>query len=150
MGRSVQLPEFADLGALPAAHWSVGSFGWSGMGQAILKGPVADLSAVEFEGMQAQGFGGGEAVGARRGAGQAFSEEVGDGLWPSGGVVATRDSREPRIGFVSRASSEVISAEGIKATTGDTELVGRLGGRQGVFSEGGQHVPDEGGCVPMR
>ena len=30
MGRSVQLPEFADLGALPAAHWGVRALGRSG------------------------------------------------------------------------------------------------------------------------
>jgi hypothetical protein len=31
MGRSVQLPEFADLGALPAAHWSVRALGGGGV-----------------------------------------------------------------------------------------------------------------------
>jgi hypothetical protein len=29
-------------------------------------------------------------------------------------------------------------------------LLGRFGGRQEAFSEGGQHMPDKRGCVPMR
>ena len=56
MGRSVQLPEFADLGALPAADRGVRALGRSRMRITILDGPAADLGAVEFERMQAQGF----------------------------------------------------------------------------------------------
>ena len=52
MGRSVQLPEFADLGALPAAHWGVRAFGRSRMRAAILNRPAADLGTVKFEGEQ--------------------------------------------------------------------------------------------------
>jgi len=88
MGRSVQLPEFADLGALPATHWGMRAFGRSRMRTPIFNRPAADLGAVEFEGVQSQGFGGGEAVRARRGASQAFFEQVGDRLGPSGGVVS--------------------------------------------------------------
>ena len=95
MGRRIQLPEFADLGALPATHRGVRAFGRSGMGQAILHGPAADLGAVELEGVQAQVLRCGEAVWARRGARQALLEEVGDGLGLGGGVGATRGSRQP-------------------------------------------------------
>jgi len=56
MGRSVHLPEFADLGALPAAHRGVRALGRSRMGATVLHGPVADLGAVELEGVQTQGF----------------------------------------------------------------------------------------------
>ena len=56
MGRSVQLPEFADLGTLPAPHWRARALGWSRMGQALFDGPTADLGAVELEGEQAQSF----------------------------------------------------------------------------------------------
>ena len=149
MGRSIQLPEFADLGALPATHWGVRAFRRSGMGQAILHGPAADLGAVKFEGVQAQGFGGGEAVGARRGARQTLLEEVGDGLWPGGGVVATGGSREPRSGFLARTGPEVIGGERIQATAGHTELFSRFGGRQGALAESRQHMPDEGRRVAV-
>src|ERR1022692_560858 len=65
MGRSVQLPEFADLRALPATHWGVRAFGRSRMGMTIFNRPAADLCAVELEGVQSEGFRGGEAVRAR-------------------------------------------------------------------------------------
>ena len=51
MGRSVHLPKFADLGALPAAHRGMRALGWSRMRAPILDGPLADLGAVEFEGV---------------------------------------------------------------------------------------------------
>ena len=56
MGRSVHLPEFADLGALPAAHRGVRTLGRNRMRAPILDGPLADLGAVELKGMQAQGL----------------------------------------------------------------------------------------------
>jgi hypothetical protein len=111
MGRSVQLPEFADLGALPATHRGVGAFGWSRMRATIYDRPAADLGAVELEGVQSQGFGGGKAVRARRGASQPLFEEVGDRLGPSGGVIATRGSRDPQTLLLARAGAEVIGGE---------------------------------------
>src|ERR1019366_10112010 len=102
MGRSIQLPELADLRALPATDWGLRAFGRMRMRQTILHRPAADLGAVELEGVQAQGLGSGEAVRARWGASQTLFEEVGDGLGPGGGVVATRGSREPRISLLAR------------------------------------------------
>ena len=61
----------------------------------ILNRPAADLGAVQLEGEPPKDFRGGEAVRARRGAIQAFGEQVGDRLGPSGGVVAPRGSRDP-------------------------------------------------------
>ena len=51
VGRSVELPEFSDLGALPAAHGRPDVFGWNGMGEVVGERPAADLGAVELEGM---------------------------------------------------------------------------------------------------
>ena len=65
VGRGVELPEFADVRALPAAHGCQDSFGRDGMGEFVFDGPAADLGAVEFEGVQAEGFGSGEAVRTR-------------------------------------------------------------------------------------
>ena len=56
MGRGVQLPEFADLGALPTAHRSVRTLGRSRMRVTVLDSPAADWGAVKLEGEQAQGF----------------------------------------------------------------------------------------------
>ena len=149
MGRSVQLPEFADLGALPAAHWGVRAFGRSRMGITLFNRPAADLCAVELEGVQSEGFGGGEAVRARWGAIQAFFEEVGDRFGPSGGVVTPRGSRDPQPFLLSCAGAEVIGGERIEAAGGQAELVGGFGGRQGVLPEGSQHMADKGRCVAI-
>ena len=150
MGRSVPLPEFADLGTLPAPHGGVRTLGRSVMRMIILDGPAADLGAVNFEGMQAQGFGGGEAVGARRGASPPFSEEGGDRFRPSGGVVTPRDSWAPQPRLLARAGAQVSGGEGIEAAAGQPELFGGLGGRQGALAEGSQHMPDKRRGVTMR
>ena len=63
IGWEALLPE------LPAPHRSVRFFCGRGMGMTVLQRPMADLGAVEFEGVEAQDFRSGEAVGARRRAG---------------------------------------------------------------------------------
>jgi len=62
------------------------------MGELVGERPAADLGAVEFEVVQAEGFGSGEAVRTRRRSGQPFGEQFEDGLGPTGGMVATRSS----------------------------------------------------------
>jgi hypothetical protein len=99
--------------------------------------------------VQAQGFRSREAVRARRGARQTFFEEVRHWLRPSGGVVTTRDSRDPQTLFFSRAGTEVRSGESIEVAPGKTELVRGFGGREGVLSEGSQDMADERRCVAM-
>ena len=66
VGRGVELPEFADLSALPAAHWSQDAFRRDRMSEVVGEGPPADLSAVECEVVQAERFRRGEAVRTRR------------------------------------------------------------------------------------
>ena len=66
MRRGVELPEFADLITLPTAHGRQNFFGRDGMGEFVFDGPAADLGAVEFERVQAEGFGSSEAVRTRR------------------------------------------------------------------------------------
>jgi hypothetical protein len=93
--RGVELPEFTDLCALPSAHGGADFFWRDGMGEIIFQRPAADLGAVEFEGVKAEGFGSGEAVGTRGRAGQALFEEFDDGLRPRGGMVATGSTGRP-------------------------------------------------------
>ena len=50
--RGVQLPEFADAGALPTAHGGQNSFGRDRVSQVIFDGPAAYLGTVEFEGVK--------------------------------------------------------------------------------------------------
>ena len=149
MGGSVQLPEFADLGALPATHRGVRAFGRSRMRITIFNCPAADLCAVELEGVQTEDIGGGEAVRARRGTSQALFEQVGNGLGPSGGVVTTRGARDPQTLLLSRVGTEVIGGECVEAAAGQAELFSSFGGRQGVLPKGSKHMPDERRCVAI-
>lgn len=115
----------------------------------IFHRPAADLCTVELEGVQSEGFGGGEAVRARWGASQALFEQVGDRFGPSGGMVTPGGSRHPQALFLSRVGSEVIGGKRIEAAAGQAELFGSFGGRQGVLPEGSQHMPDERWCVAI-
>jgi hypothetical protein len=115
----------------------------------ILDRPVADLGAVELERMQARGFRGREAVGAGRGAGQAFLEEVDDWIGPGGGMVAARGSRNPQTFFLVDASTEESGGKSIEATAGNAQLRGGCGGRRGVLPEGRQHMADERGSMTI-
>ena len=132
MGRSIQLPEFADLGALPAPHWGVRAFRHRRMRIPIGDGPAADLSPVELEGVQAQGFRGSKAVRTRRRASQAFYEQRHDRLRPGGGMVATGSSRDPQARLLARTGAEVVGEEPMKAATRQAELFGGFAGRPGA------------------
>jgi hypothetical protein len=95
VGRSIQLPEFANAVMLPAPHRRAHLFWRNRMGQPVGQGPAADLGAVELEVMQAQRFGRDQAVRARRGATEPFAEVVQHGLRPGRGMVAARVAGQP-------------------------------------------------------
>jgi len=145
----IQLPEFDNLGALPAPNRSVRFLGDGGVGIAVFDGPMADLAAVDFEAVQTQDFGSGEAVGARRRATQALFEEVDNGLWPRRSVVPARAAWSPEVGLFLSASMTVITGQGIEAAGGDVQLVGGLNGRQRVLLEGLENMPDERRAMTM-
>ena len=111
MGCGVQLPKFADLGALPATHWGSWAFEGGRMLTLIFHSPETNLGAIQLEGMQSQGFGGDKTIGAGRIAKQAFLEKVNNRLGPSLRVIATGDSRNPNPGFFSGAGKQVIGGE---------------------------------------
>lgn len=147
--RSVELPEFADLGALPAADGGENAFGRNGVSEIIFDGPMADLGAVEFEGVQAQSFGGGEAVGTRRFAGQAFFQEVENGLGPGFGVIAAGSAGDPEMGLLFGMGQEIGGGKSVESAAGEAELIGGFGGAQGVLPESFEHMTDEGGGMTM-
>ena len=115
VGRGVELPEFADLRALPAAHGGQNFFGRDGMSQIVFQRPAADLGAVEFEGVQAEGFGSGEAVRTRRRAGQTFDQKFDDGLRPGGSMVAAGSAGGPEGWLFSGAGGVVSGGQSVEA-----------------------------------
>ena len=149
VGGSIELPEFADLRALPAADGSQGFTSGSAVGLAILQRPVADLSPIELEAVEAQGLGGDEAVGARRRAVQALDEQVDHGLRPGFGVVTTGVARRPGAAFLVSRSVEVTAEENVEATAREAELCGGLGSGQRALPKGFEHMPNERAGVTM-
>lgn len=147
--RSIQLPEFADLGALPAAHRGENPFGRNRMGQSILQGPAADLGAIEFEGMQAQGFRSGEAVRARGFAGQAFFEQVQNRLRPRLGMIAAGSAGQPKVFLFFGASTPICSSQRVKTAGRKIKLAGCFGGAQRMLTETFEHMADIGRRVAM-
>ena len=143
MGRGIQLPEFADAGALPAAYGCQHSFGWDRVSQAIFDSPAAHLGPVELEGVKPEGLRSSKAVGARRRAAQALAEQVQDALRPGSGVVAARAAGCPQSAPSSRTRTEVLGGERVETAGGEAELFGGLSGVEGLLSECVEHMADE-------
>ena len=143
MRRRVELPEFADLSALPAAYGCQDAFGRDGMGELVSERPTANLGAVELEGVQAEGVGGGEAVGTRGRAGQPFDQELDDGLRPRRGMIATGSAGRPERWLLADARGVVSGGQGVKAAEREAELRGGLDGAARVLPECVEHMADE-------
>ena len=149
VGRSIQLPEFANAVTLPAPHRRAHFFGRNRMGQPVGQGPAADLGAVELEVMQAQGFRRDKTVRARRGATEPFAEEVQHGLRPGRGMIAARVAGPPERSGGLGAGGEISGGQDVKPAAGDPQLAYGLGGRQGALIKVFKHVADKRGCQPM-
>jgi hypothetical protein len=113
------------------------------MSIAVLPGPVADLSAVEFEGTEAQGFGSGEAVRARGRAGEPFFEQVQDRLRPPSSMVAAGTARGPEMGLFLSTSMGVSGGQNIEAATRETKLVSGIASAEGVLVKRLEGMADE-------
>ncbi len=141
--RGIELPEFADLGALPAADGSRGFALGVGRGEVIFEGPTADLGAIHFEITEAQDFAGGEAVvGGRRG-GEAFAQEHEDFGWPLRSMVAAGVAGEPKGFLMVGAGAKIIGVEFVETTAGEFEFGDRSVGVELLRAEAGQDVTDQ-------
>ena len=124
------MPEFANLRALPAAHWRVRTLRWHWMSITILNRPMANLGTVEPERVQPQGFGGHKAIGTGRRAAKALFKKAQNRCRPARSMIATGTARRPYVGALVSAGSEVFSAQRIETTAGNFKLVGCLGGAE--------------------
>lgn len=88
MGRSVVLPELADLLDLPSAH-RLGLLFVTDVGREIMgERPTADGCAAELEVMAAMHFRSGKAVGNRRARTQQLAQQIKHWHRPRGETVA--------------------------------------------------------------
>ena len=149
VGRGIQLPEFADAGALPAPHRRQDALRWDRVGELMAERPAAHLRAVERKGVKAERLGSGETVGARRNTTEALGEEGQDGWWPGRGVIATRGAGDPAAVLFACVGPEVGGGQSVEATAGAAELVGGSRGCQRAEAKGFEDMPDEGGRMPM-
>jgi len=149
MGRGIELPEFADLGALPAADGGRGFGVGFGMGELVFAGPATNLGAVEFVVTEPQDFTGREAVVGGRGGAEAFVQEREDIGGPDGGVIATGAAGHPEVLLVVGAGGQVSGVEFVEATAGEVELAGGGGDFDLLRAELGEDVADQRGGETM-
>ena len=140
MRRGIELPEFADFGALPAADGGGGCGVGFGMGELIFEGPATDLGAVGFEVAEAQAFAGGEAVVGGRGGAEPFAQAGEDVGGPDGSMIAAGSAGRPEVLLVVGAGGEVIRVELVAAAAGELELAAGLAGGELTGAELGEEA----------
>lgn len=89
MGSGVQLPERADLEALPATDRSGCTPGGYGVSQVVGDGPPANGGWIDLKIEAAMNLGSGKTVGSRRTSRKEFAHEGFDALGPIGGMITT-------------------------------------------------------------
>ena len=147
VGRSIVLPELADLLNLPAAHGAGRFFARAERSEAFPQSPSAHRRAVEGEVMAAEGFGGGEAVGTRRSGRKKLAQRGRHGRGQRCAMVAARSRRTPggRVAF--GAGGEVRRKEFIEAGATQAEIGESLGDGEFLSTKAARDIPDKRGGV---
>jgi len=140
--RGIELPEFANLTALPAPDRSGGAVVGLGVSQLVLDGPAPDLSSVDSELTLAEHFAGGKAVGSRRLAAQSLAQQRLHFGRPVRSMIASRSLGRPSRLIVVSTGFEVIAVKFVKAAAGKAELFSGYLGLELLSSERRQHVTD--------
>ena len=139
----VQLPERADLKALPAPNRS-GLAAWgNGMSQIVGDGPPANGGRIDLKAQAAMDFGSGKAVRSRRASRQEFAHECFGALRPVRRVIATRMTGSPAVLLIPGSGTKVIGIELVE--TGATQSEFFCGDRAEQFAapKGGQDFTDQ-------
>ena len=143
VGRGIQLPERADLQALPAAQRSGRARRWQGMSQVLGDGPAAHGGGIEAEAQATMHFGGGAAIGRGRFGGEQLAQECRDAVGPVRGVVAARSSRRPAVFVVAGNGAQIVAVEFVEASATEAEFICGRDGRDFVAPEGGENFADQ-------
>lgn len=152
VGRRVQLPQFADGLALPAADVGQGT----GLGhfepQALVDGPMADLPAVHVVPESASEFAGGESVGVAFGAGRRNQGASKERLFfgrPFSLVVPPRTARKPCRFLPRGAGGQVGSPQVVEAGLPDLEGLHGLFPGKAAFDKRFHRVANVGDTQPI-
>ena len=125
---SIELPERADFGTLPAPHGSAWLAGRLGRGELMLQRKSADGGRIELEVKSAQHFARGKAIAGGRLSGEQLAEQ---GLHlgrPRSNMIPARTRRFPALGLACGTGAEVISVQLIEARPAQVQSLGGRGG----------------------
>ncbi len=142
MGCGVQLPQFTNLTALPAAHRSRGAVIRFGVDQTVFESPATNLGTIDLELTLAQDLAGGEALGCGRFATQAFAQNRVHLGWPVRSIIASRNLCCPMRLLMMRASLEIITVKLVEATAAEAELLRGNLGTEVAGAKAGQDMRD--------
>jgi len=142
VGCGIQLPEFANAAALPAADWRRRTVVGLGMGQAVGDGPATDLRPIELEVAETEHFAGGKTVGGRWLAPESFAQQGFHGGGPGGGVIASRNARLPSGLLMLGAGFEVVGVELVESAAGEPQPLRRRQRVEALGTEVGQDMTD--------
>ena len=141
----VELPERADLQALPAAHRGGRTRRGRGMSQLLGDGPATDGGRIDFKVEAAMDFGGGAAVGGRRLGREQFAQQRFNAGRPVGGMIAAGGAGRPLLLLVVGEGAEIVAADLVEAGAAAAGLLGGGGGGDLVAAEGGEDFTDQWG-----
>ncbi len=143
MRSGIELPQGADLRALPAAHGSLWSFGRLGWSEAVGQGEAADGGRIKGDLAAAQDFAGGEAVAGGRAGAEELAQERLDLCGPGRRMVAARSARLPEVAAPCRAGAEIVPIEFVKARAAQSQSLRARAGGQFAGPEGAEDFADE-------
>ena len=140
----VELPERADLAALPAAHGGPGlgrGLAWS---ESVGEGKAADGGGIDLQIEAASDLAGGEAVAGGRAGGEQLAQQRLNGGGPGRGVIAAGDARLPAVSLTARTGTKVVGIEFVETGAAEAEFGGGGGAGQLTGAEGGEDFAGEG------
>ena len=144
MRRGVQLPELAEMAALPAADRGCGAAVIRfGMGEVMLDGPAADLSSIHAEVALTEHLAASEAVGCRGFTAEHFVQERVNLGGPVGRMIAAGGARGPGGLLMMGTRLEVVAVELIKPGASQAQFFSGGCGLDAFVAEEAQHMPDK-------
>ena len=144
VGRSVILPELADVLDLPAADRAGRFFAQAERREAFPQSPATHRGAVDGEVMAAQRFGSGEAVGTRRRGREELAQGGGHGLRQRRAMVAARRGRAPGWRAAFGTGGEIGGVDLAEASAAKAEFGERMAEREFPSAIAAQHIANKG------
>jgi hypothetical protein len=143
MRRGVQLPELAEVAALPAADRGCGAVIRFGMSEVMLDGPAADLSSVHAEVALTEHLAASEAVGGRGFTAEHFAQERVNLGRPVRRMIASGGARGPGGLLMMGTRLKVVAVELIEPGAPQAQLFSGSGGLDAFVAEETQHMTDK-------